>query len=887
MAGLERELAAELGETWTAYRRTVDEAVGQAEALLAELQAGLFTPGGIRVRSALEPYLARAKAIGGGLQARVQELFDKADAEDRARSEQARPADGDEQEVFYPALPSDWTRGSVMNEYCWMALWEDSPDRTRRLKELEDQARRAMRGDVFDEAMATADWWLEYARPIVSEAVRHDTDIGDEGDRLRKLGPLARHFVDTRRRKAREHVASVQARKNHKVSVAGVDFTAPAAPSANLAVQDGGPASGETLRAVTAHPNDITGLAPGQAWTVYVDESFQGEDEAFLTGGGGIMAGVAFQDARPLPDLPELHCSSSSSEADLAAADRALETVLHHPNCGVLAVPTRVYDAANGWDDALASFIDVVVGLLPFPEGGDAVSVRFCVEPHGEYQTANDFRALQILCFKSLAATFPERARRVRLAVEPLPKPRNGARNGNAYPDIVGHTCMRFRKDATARQRYEAARWAQVCHLSLPPSQMAGVVRCFFRRESLSRDAWRELASASGVGLLPALSARFGERARGDGTVWTRYLAYLEEHVSSGAIDMAALRAQTAWMARHQPAQELPKKVQLRWLTSRLACANHEGRFGESDPASETRRAFDELRESLFEEVAPLACEATLHLAVTYTNCFAFDRAREIVAPLLARERATVGLANYGKLLSSAGQHAAFLGRADEAEDLFVRALACFARLSEPWERALNTDITRAYRATAAMDLRPEDARPALALYLLGDADASESALAGEARRLAGTHGQKFHHHVLLRHLAGLPADAPLRRAYLEARDAWCHPSVGHPWELIEFYRAQLLPAGPARERRLERAYRLAVAEGDGTLQVIAAVIAGAALADGLAGEWPARFGACLEAARAIPGLAAEGRLETLARQPGDRLPPLELARRVLPFNFR
>jgi len=133
--------------------------------------------------------------------------------------------------------------------------------------------------------------------------------------------------------------------------------------------------------------------------------------------------------------------------------------------------------------------------------------------------------------------------------------------------------------------------------------------------------------------------------------------------------------------------------------------------------------------------------------------------------------------------------------------------------------------------------------------------------------------------------MASLPENDPLRKTYCDQE--WCEPSVGHPWELIEFYRALLLPVGPERERRFAQAYRIALLEGGETLMVIAAVIAGAALSDGLSGEWPERFTRMVEGVKDMAGLRENGRYQALVDQPIVKLPPLELAAKVLPFNFR
>ncbi len=885
---------------WVDFEVKVEEFLQQVKLLAAEVDAKARDTQNIMVEPALGPYLEKAKALGGGAQKYVRQIFDKAVAErDAALAAKSRAkTPPSSSKVVCACFPRDWLPrfyykdgpvppdkmfGVAMNEYCYVSLWQEGEQRTGRLRDLSAQARsHAASAKEFDIAMATAERWLEKAIPVARDAERRKEDTPEQREMIESLGPPLVCYIERSRRRRENNMASGQARKNHRVNIRGVQNVT-VRPSA-IKLPDGiDIADDRAMRTLTAHPNDITTLAPGHAWTVFIDESYRGDDEEFETGGDGIMAGVICRDDNPLPLLPDLHCAQDFTEERLKNQDKALETILHHPNCGVLAIPSSAYDVAMGWDDALASWVDVVVRLLPFPEDDGNVSLRICVEPHDPYRTSQDFRTLKLVCEKSLKDSFPERARRVDLSFEPLPKPNPGELSGNAYPDIIGFTCFRRRTDNTARQRYVASGWSGVCHLDLQPSRISSLLRCFYRSEALDFATWSALVSGGIVGIAGALSARFGERAKASADEWERYLGFLHDHLVSGAIDMNALRSQVEWLRRFKPA-EISKRSQLMWLTAQIALANHEGKIA-AVGGSQLRAEFDALCGELYDEAAPLVCDATLNLAVAYTNCYEFEMALALIQTLLGKERATVGLSGYGKLHSTEGQHFAFLGMYDESIASFNKALDCFARLSDEKERSINMDITRAYLATATMDGRPSDARRALALYLLGDANAPDDALVLEAGRLATELTAKFHHHILLRYIVSLPEDDPVRKAYCGQK--WCSPSIGHPWELIEFYRALLLPIGPERERRLEKAYRIALLEGGETLMVIAAVIAGAALADGLAGEWPDRFSRMVENVKDMAGLSENGRLQTLLDQPTAKLSPLELAAKVLPFNFR
>ena len=898
---LAQQLRPEMDDAaWAEFEVSVEDFLQKVRALADEVDAKARDRRDVMVESALQPYLENAKELGCGAQKYINDVYDKAVAErDAIRSAQPRPQQSPAEKI-YPCLPRDWASknfkidgvpvasrlGAVMYMYCLVSLRPDDSSKAEQLRELVAQARMAAKNPKeYDDAMETAEFWLSYAIPVAREAVRRTTDTPDQAEVIEKLGHALKIYVAGKRKSRERNLASREARAAHKVSIKGVELAAAFGEPALPAVPASQTSSEGQMLALSVHPNDITTLAPGPSWTVYIDESYHGEETEFETGGDGIMAGIICRDDNPLKPLLDLHCAQDASPERLEAQDKALEDILHHPNCGVLAIPSSAYGVAMGWDDALASWIDVMVRLLPFPEGDCAVSMRICIEPHDPYRTTADFRALKLVCEKSLKDSFPERAQRVRLSFEAMPKPKPGELSCNAYPDIIGFTCLRHNGDKTAHQRYAASGWSGVCHLNMPPDRISRLLRCFYRREPLDAAMWASLVSGGDIGIVGALSARFGERAKACAEEWSRYLDFLHAHLVSGAIDMKALRCQVEWLRRFKPA-EISKRSQLTWLTARSARANHEGKIAAA-AGTQFRTDFDALCEELYDESAPLVCDATLNLAVAYTNCYEFEMALALIQSLLGKDRATVGLSGYGKLLSTAGQHFAFLGMADEAIAKFNEALACFARLTDETERRVNLGITRAYLATATMDGRPQDARRALALYLLGDGDAPEDALAREAARLTGEQKGKFQHHILLRYIVSLSVEDPLRKAYCQQKGKWCRPSVGHPWELIEFYRAQLLPLGEERAHRLDTAYRLAEVEGGETLMVIAAVIAGAALADGLADEWPQRLERMLEGIKDIPGLKENGRYQALLDQPTVKLPPLDLAAKVLPFNFR
>ncbi len=141
----------------------------------------------------------------------------------------------------------------------------------------------------------------------------------------------------------------------------------------------------------------------------------------------------------------------------------------------------------------------------------------------------------------------------------------------------------------------------------------------------------------------------------------------------------------------------------------------------------------------------------------------------------------------------------------------------------------------------------------------------------------------KYPHHILLRYLFSRYGTEELRTKYLSHKKAW-QSGLGHPWELIEFYRAMLLPEGEERQMQLQKAYKLAC-KGGPTLRLIAAVILGAIRC--MDKSVTAELGKVVEQVEKDLPRLGEARLAALRAQAETPQDPLTLAQAVLPFNFR
>jgi len=348
---------------------------------------------------------------------------------------------------------------------------------------------------------------------------------------------------------------------------------------------------------------------------------------------------------------------------------------------------------------------------------------------------------------------------------------------------------------------------------------------------------------------------------------------------------MSVLCPQIAWLKEYEPdAAQLPPRLRLLWLTAQLAASNHIGgtKFG----AEAHEREFLELCDQLKDEDAPLTCFAALHLAVEKTDSYEFDVAKSILKPWERECIAVPGLRYHAQVLSSLGQHAAFLGDNTKALEYFRRAMDEFKHLSADWQR--DFDQTCAYAVIAAMDAGTSEMDDLMATYLYGGKYSIETMIDMALQLSAVGEDEpdsKYAHAILLRYIVTLPPSNPIRKAYVVNSAKWKWSEDGHPWELIAFYRALLLPQDdPARCEWLRKGYNLS-ANGGPTLKAIAVVLLGALLYDGALNRNEYRAKA-EEVISLLPNLG-NTRASALLAHVDKPIPPLDLAKIVLPFNIR
>lgn len=788
--------------------------------------------------------------------------------------------------------PEEKENRKLLYGYCDRLLWGDGQAEDDERRKFEQMISVTFGAPQAEELLAQARAWAESAKVLQEAYKKSRANDAELRERIRLTGgPLVR-----RAKKCDEYYEKASRREELvQTYLSGGGMSALGKPmKRSVRPQDNAAISfklreGRTLpNSFVAHPNDISRLEPSSEWAMYVDES--GKD--FGSDGNGLLACVLCDQTREdrLPPLGKMHASEETAES-LDRGNELVRAVRETPNTGVLALPVSALGVADDWSPDLAAFITLVLRMIPLDCSAGKTKVSVYVEKRAPYNRNEDFFFLRDVCRAILLQIAPERSKRLEIDIVSMAK----GDPFDAYPDYVANICYvgRLGKDKIACDRLAWTGWEGTCFLNYPAKTVGDILHCFVSYRQLRLDDWDRLVldtdtSKEPMNLMAALLDSYGEEARRNRDIWVGYLEHVVRHLESKAISMRLLARQIEWLERYKPATEaLPPFLRLMWLTSRIATANHRG-----EPVMESLDEFNHLTELLFEEDASLVTDAILHLAVSYTNMFRFAEAKDLLEDLIERIKggaehftanmfAIPGRKYAAQLISSYGQHLAFLGNFKDAEECFERAIELFERLSDVEDGKREISQTRAYLLTVLMDDASSDDEK-----LRKVAGAYFGSFAQDwARDLARTTkpALKYAAHLLVRYIVSGRAPEGMREEYLKYRMNWGFAD-GHPWELTDFYRALLCDDKTVRVKLLKRALTSADV-GDVTLQAIACVIRAALLAEGeytreeylAKAEW---------VIGRLPALGKE-RIAALRGQPDNPRPPLELAKILLPFNFR
>ena len=636
------------------------------------------------------------------------------------------------------------------------------------------------------------------------------------------------------------------------------------------------PAELSELTFTDIHPNFISQLTPAKKWTVLIDETGQCFDTAAFkkkskpSEKGKLVAIL-------VPDyckLPELKAGFHSNSESFKTMQKVYADIFSSP-CGVLGIPVDGLHKldADLWYIGIETLIDLILRLIPV---SNKTHVDILVEKREITPEKSELLQKSCeRCLNQLSRNNPYRADVFSLTGKVIKKTDHP---WNGYADALAF-CWGGTTVSSLLEHYQ---WKDTCLFDSNPELLRQAIDALTVLKPLSEDEWTELIKHSSPentnSIANVILQNLGEMVQNDSELWNMYLNFVQNHLYSKAIDLRQLSKQIGWLKIYKPVDaEISPKLRLIWLTTQLAENNHLGRTGLFE---QFQKEFEDLCNSLFEEDAPLTCLATLHIAVEKMDCFNFKDAYRIVKPWLKQNEAIPGRKCFGQVLSTIGQLNAFIGNQNAAVEAFDKALEKFSLLTDKKQGQSEAGQTLAYKVIAMMDSDPvpENMVSTLETYL-----GMSLTEAAERFSVNADVADKYRHHILLRYLANNP-DSQAAKVYLDNQGKWAAADLYHPWELIEFYRGLLISDAEKRNAYFRSGYKIAAA-GHGPLQVIAAVILGGIYySDSSVKEELASLTSSI--IESMPYLGKE-RIKALNAQIAEPISPLELAKAILPFNFR
>lgn len=615
--------------------------------------------------------------------------------------------------------------------------------------------------------------------------------------------------------------------------------------------------------------NDIRSLDPHKHWTLLLDETGQDFDAGSY---GSIGKFVGLLVATPLSGLPPIRSAWHAVDEDSSEIDRVFQLVLNAP-CGVIGLPVSALPSAKGerWLDGMRALIDLVLRLMPV-DGPTQLDV--VIEARPPYRPGTEPDAVRRDALAMLARAWPERAAQLDLNITTQGK------DGHAllpYVDALAYTWGSSLP--SSKERLKLSGLLNTCLLNFSSADLAACWDAWDQPGGLAPSYWVALVTSAEArdraSIASSILGSLAEVTRQNRARWQGYLAEAQRHLFGGSFRLEQVGAMVGWLQLAMPPESsIPDPLRLVWLTVSLAHANHLGATEHTWVSDLTQLSTD-----LYEEAAPLRCHADLHLAVAMTNRFDFSGASRVIEFWRDKAPEIPGLRYWGQCRSSMGQHCAFVGDQAGARGYFTEAVHAFSRLSDPMLRRKEIDQTSCYAAIVAMDDEQLDdvgARAVLIQYLGDLQDAA-------ARLAVSIDSEQYRHHTLLRWMVTRP-DRALWETYKGLRESW-GTGFGHPWPLIEMYRAILIraeePASAIEQARTASAIAFTAQQGP-TVRLIGACCRAIAVAWG--DSWPEHNSVLSELRTSLPYAGAGiDQLELFLKEPKQ---PLELLRAVLPFNF-
>ncbi|MCK7460409.1 hypothetical protein L8G48_12450 [Idiomarina sp. ATCH4] len=540
------------------------------------------------------------------------------------------------------------------------------------------------------------------------------------------------------------------------------------------------------------HPSSILSLEVAQVWHLLIDEtgsqfSAKARDLPESSHEVGKVVGLLLPEQKKLPQLPKVF---HATQSDPATVHHIVSNLIQH-RVGIIGATVKNEELEGyGWINTVELLTRWILTLLP--ASGKAVTVKVFIEQRAPYSAGTDMRALAETLQNEMRLLSPKRLGQLNLRLEVIDKA------GHLYNGYVDSLAYLWGSPKLINKRFlESSGLNEQCLIEDDSHRIERLFLALNHRQKLEPEDWYAMSGIEPKTIRDtALSESLqtlGEYCKEDYSRWLQYLVYSQQQQQQKSYHPYELYYACQWLARHAPA-DLPPLQRLQLLSIQLSASNHMGKV-----AKNIAKKAETLADQLLDEDAQLCCEVALRIIVTYCNAFEFGTAKLVAEQWLRLPKIVLGKENYAKLLSSAGQVYAFLGDL-QAEAYFEESLSEFAELKDLKQAQKQCQQTRHYQALWLMDSDNdiEVANKALSQALATESVASLRNLAVSLAR--GEINDRFTHYLLLRACIKIPNSlASVARAYWSQKSSW-QKGLGHPWALINFYRALILWQSPLQK---------------------------------------------------------------------------------------
>ncbi|MFY9179919.1 MAG: CRISPR-associated protein Csx16 [Venatoribacter sp.] len=618
------------------------------------------------------------------------------------------------------------------------------------------------------------------------------------------------------------------------------------------------------------HPQNILALKPSNSWEILIDETGNefSENIADLEQKDiGKIVALLLPKGCDLKLLNNTHSTDKSPRQVENLVKEILST-----QCGVIGASLDGPLKAHSWLAAIDQLIHWILYMLPFnPE--QPCKIKIQIENRDAYNSSEQVLALNETIENHLKQLSPARYKNLQLSIHIMSK---DSHPYNGYVDAIGNCWGGGQERQAILKR---TNWLGHCLLQKGSLSKAEQLYLNIGSGSLSAADWFDLCDYAAFepehSLLNSMLQQLGNKAKEDAALWQNYLNEAQYRIQTKNYSSGSLNRALNWLADAKPSQQqLPPLMELQLLSGKLAAENHQG-------ITDVKLAGQviELANQLTDEAPSDACSAILRIAISATNSFDFDSLQPLLDKWLAYPVAVPGLLNHAKLHSTQGQLYAFKGQYDLALASFDQALATFAKLSDTAQVQRESMQTQVYKAVTLMDARKPEAIE-FTQQLLQKNPANKGNKYVETLAKSDSNAQRFEHYLLLRLFAYFRETNDERQIYLAQSEQW-QQGEGHPWMLINAYRAWLLSANNRKDEAkalLEQAIEDCIEPGNGAiLHWMGKVLHALAISFGLE---------VTEPEVKLPSHFPTAGLNKLANnqlQPAERL---ELLVELLPFNF-